>query len=252
MWFLPVRKGVRKLSGTTKTSFLVPLCNCLFGIGLGGQGLSFVPHSTPGSSGFRRGVVVRYRLLPTKGGRLPTAIQDNQRSQGCALAPQAEASMFCFGHSACVCSSGETGACVVGASVRRRFVSSSSCSYGCDQKGRAQFFRHCLRAESAATDSSRSAFPSWMDVRRDGDRHAADRRDRLLHGMTRRFWAVPDSAQSRSARIFFSRTSDLRRFAKLCSQSLNRVVRPSGCSFGSVELAAISPHIYPSSFYEEN
>ena len=194
----------RKCSGTTKTLVLDSRHKSLYGIRLGVQVSLRCGFATPGSSGFRRGVVVRYRLLPTKGGRLPTAIQDNQRSQGCALAPQAaDVLVFHSGHSACVCSSGETAACVVGASVRRRFVSSSSCLYGCDQKGCAQFVQDCLRAESAATDSSRSAFPSRMDVRRDGDRHAADRRDRLLHGMTRRFWAVPDSAQSRSARIFF-------------------------------------------------
>ena len=80
----------RKCSGTTKTLVLDSRHKSLYGIRLGVQVSLRCGFATPGSSGFRRGVVVRYRLLPTKGGRLPTAIQDNQRSQGCALAPQAE------------------------------------------------------------------------------------------------------------------------------------------------------------------
>jgi hypothetical protein len=106
-----VRGAVRKPSGTTNRAICECLRKSVLVARLGCQGSTRFASSTPGPSGFRRMGGCSLRSIPTTGGRLPATIQDNQRGQGYAPAPQARrvAVIACrggidLGHFAFACS----------------------------------------------------------------------------------------------------------------------------------------------------
>src|ERR1043165_8127673 len=151
MSFDVVRKEVRKGSGTTKCSVLVTRCNLFFCLGLGCQGHSFVPHSAPGSSGFRRVGGCSLSLNPYHGRSFARNDPGNPEEPGASPRhPKPSAAFrFLFGHSVFACSSGETGECVHGAPFFRRFVFLSHDSYGCDKEARVHSFQDCVRATTS-------------------------------------------------------------------------------------------------------
>jgi hypothetical protein len=234
-----VRGPVRQWSGRAHPSGLCWLfVSCFPSMAWGCQGCTERLNCSPGFLWFCRCCGRSRCSQPTRGGRLPAAIQNPRGSQGCRPSnPRPEFDhrdarrstrrqavptvcfvrlVFSVGYFATVCSSGETNVGVDGESFAALLFLSPK-SYESSQHGGAQPSSDCVRARRTPAISSRRAVSFEPGLRRVRGRRGADSRRNVFADVkapVRMSCALPDDAQLRSAFAdYLARAADLRCFA---------------------------------------